>query len=182
MAGSAQPTRNYKNQRTFQSQQKAIEKTEDHEADDGIVVSSSESSKSNDEAPIDEVPNAEKFKYSQQDLSSQSDSDQQSDKTDSAREEEMAYKQQEIEDANNMGNMKEPAYLDARKIFENMDSLPLMRSGYSLEADMRLGWRPQIKGKVLPIPLIFDEEDEYFELDHYVDFRNLKKGYNPTIY
>lgn len=63
-----------------------------------------------------------------------------------------------------------------------MDSLPLVRAGYSLEADMRLGWRPQIKGKVLPIPLVFDEEDEYFNLDHYVDFRNLKKGFNPTIF
>jgi hypothetical protein len=28
------------------------------------------------------------------------------------------------------------------KMLENMDSLPLMKSGYSLESDMKFGWRP----------------------------------------
>lgn len=75
-----------------------------------------------------------------------------------------------------------PMHLDARKIFENMDSLPLMKSGYSLEADMRLGWRPTIKGKVMPIPLIFDDEDCYFGLEHLIDFRNKTRGSYPTIF
>lgn len=68
------------------------------------------------------------------------------------------------------------------KILEDMDSLPLMKSGYSLEADMKFGWRPSIKGKVLPIPLVFDVEDEFFALDHYIDIRNPKRGCYPTIY
>jgi hypothetical protein len=72
--------------------------------------------------------------------------------------------------------------LDAKKILEGMDSLPLMKSGYSLEADMRLGWRPQIKGKVLPIPLVFDDEDEYFALDHVINPRNPRLGSYPTIF
>ena len=42
------------------------------------------------------------------------------------------------------------------KALEDLDSLPLIKSGYSLEADMKFGWKPRIKGKVLPIPLIFD--------------------------
>jgi len=28
------------------------------------------------------------------------------------------------------------------RMLENMDSLPLMKSGYSLESDMKFGWRP----------------------------------------
>lgn len=63
-----------------------------------------------------------------------------------------------------------------------MDSLPLMKSGYSLEADMKFGWRPSIKGKVLPIPLVFDVEDEFFSLDQYIDIRQPKRGSYPTIY
>jgi hypothetical protein len=47
-----------------------------------------------------------------------------------------------------------------------------MKSGYSLEADMKFGWKPNIKGKVLPIPLVFDLEDEYFQLEHYIDYRD----------
>jgi len=48
--------------------------------------------------------------------------------------------------------------LDDWKKLHKLDSLPLMRSGYSIEADMRFGWRPNIKGKVMPIPLLFDLE------------------------
>ena len=65
---------------------------------------------------------------------------------------------------------------------ENLDSLPLMKSGYSLEADMKFGWKPRIKGKVLPIPLIFDVEDEYFTLEHYFDPRDPRRGKHPTIF
>ena len=65
---------------------------------------------------------------------------------------------------------------------ENLDSLPLMKSGYSLEADMKFGWKPRIKGKVLPIPLIFNVEDENFTLDHCIDHRDAKKGKHPTIF
>jgi hypothetical protein len=57
-----------------------------------------------------------------------------------------------------------------------------MKSGYSLEADMKFGWKPNIKGKVLPIPLVFDLEDEYFQFDHYIDFRDPLRGIYPTIY
>ena len=67
-------------------------------------------------------------------------------------------------------------------MLENMDSLPLMKSGYSLESDMKFGWRPQFKGKVMPIPLVFDVEDEYFDLEHLIDLRNPKRGCYPTIY
>ena len=62
-----------------------------------------------------------------------------------------------------------------------MDSLPLMKSGYSLEADMKFGWKPTVKGKVLPIPLVFDMEDDYFDLDHYIEPNNTKRKY-PCIY
>lgn len=62
-----------------------------------------------------------------------------------------------------------PKLPDRWKALEDLDSLPLIKSGYSLEADMKFGWKPQIKGKVLPIPLIFDQEDEYFTLDHFID-------------
>lgn len=62
-----------------------------------------------------------------------------------------------------------------------MDSLPLMKSGYSLEADMKFGWKPTVKGKVLPIPLVFDTEDDYFDLDHYIEPNNNKRTY-PVIY
>jgi len=48
-----------------------------------------------------------------------------------------------------------------------MESLPLMKTGYSLEADMKFGWKPAVAGKVLPIPLAFDLQDDYFELDHF---------------
>ena len=41
-----------------------------------------------------------------------------------------------------------------------------MKSGYSLEADMKFGWKPTVKAKVLPIPLIFDREDEYFNIEY----------------
>ena len=53
------------------------------------------------------------------------------------------------------------------RAFADLDSLPLIKSGYSLEADMKFGWKPTVKGKVLPIPLVFDTEDGYFDLDHY---------------
>ena len=56
-----------------------------------------------------------------------------------------------------------------------------MKSGYSLEADMKFGWKPVVKGKVLPIPLVFDTEDDYFDLDHYVDAFSTKKKY-PVIF
>jgi len=56
-----------------------------------------------------------------------------------------------------------------------------MKSGYSLEADMKFGWKPTVKGKVLPIPLMFDTEDEYFELEHVFDVNQGTKV-NPTIY
>ena len=68
-----------------------------------------------------------------------------------------------------------------KKALEELDSLPLMRSGYSLEADMKFGWKPTVKGKVLPIPLMFDTEDEYFELEHIID-TNPQKKVSPTIY
>jgi len=63
---------------------------------------------------------------------------------------------------------------------EKLDSLPLMKSGYSLVADMKMGWRPDIRGKVLPIPFQFDMEDEYFALNHW-DLKEVKKAF-PTIY
>jgi len=62
-----------------------------------------------------------------------------------------------------------------------MDSLPLMKSGYSLEADMKFGWKPTVKGKVLPIPLVFDTEDDYFDLDHYIEPNNTRRKY-PVIF
>jgi len=75
-----------------------------------------------------------------------------------------------------------PSLRGAWKGLENLDSLPLMKSGYSLEADMKFGWKPRIKGKVMPIPLIFDVEDEYFSLDHYIDPRDARRGKYPTIF
>ena len=75
-----------------------------------------------------------------------------------------------------------PSLRGAWKGLENLDSLPLMKSGYSIEADMKFGWKPRIKGKVMPIPLIYDQEDEYFMLDHMIDMRDPKKGKYPTIY
>lgn len=59
-----------------------------------------------------------------------------------------------------------PQYSDWKALAE-LDSLPLMKSGYSLEADMKFGWKPQIKGKVLPIPLVFDIEDELIQIDQF---------------
>ena len=56
-----------------------------------------------------------------------------------------------------------------------------MKSGYSLEADMKFGWKPQVKGKILPIPLVFDSEDNYFDLDHFLEGSNPKKKL-PVIY
>ena len=55
-----------------------------------------------------------------------------------------------------------------------------MKSGYSLEADMKFGWKPTVKGKILPIPFVFDTEDHFFNLDHFAD----AKGKIPlqTIY
>ena len=52
-----------------------------------------------------------------------------------------------------------------------------MKSGYSLEADMKFGWKPQVKGKILPIPLVFDSEDHLFTLDHILDKKKL-----PVVY
>jgi hypothetical protein len=60
---------------------------------------------------------------------------------------------------------------------KDLDSLPLMKSGYSLEADMKFGWKPQLKGKILPIPLVFDSEDHLFNLDHFLDRKKL-----PVVY
>jgi hypothetical protein len=42
-----------------------------------------------------------------------------------------------------------------------------MKSGYSLVADMKFGWKPTVKVKALPIPLIFDREDEFFDIDYF---------------
>ena len=55
-----------------------------------------------------------------------------------------------------------------------------MKRGYSLEADMKFGWKPQVKGKVLPIPFVFDSEDHLFNLPHYADIAMKKK--QPVIY
>ena len=55
------------------------------------------------------------------------------------------------------------------KALSELDSLPLMKSGYSLEADMKFGWKPQVKGKILPIPFVFDSEDHLFDLPHFTD-------------
>ena len=63
------------------------------------------------------------------------------------------------------------------KGLQELDSLPLMKSGYSLEADMKFGWKPQVKGKILPIPLVFDSEDHLFDLDHIIDKKKL-----PVVY
>jgi len=62
-----------------------------------------------------------------------------------------------------------------------LDSLPLIKSGYSLEADMKFGWKPTVKGKVLPIPLVFDTEDDFFDLDHYPEGNAARKKY-PVIF
>ena len=67
------------------------------------------------------------------------------------------------------------------KALADLDSLPLMKSGYSLEADMKFGWKPQVKGKILPIPLVFDSEDHLFNLDHFVEGSNNKKKL-PVVY
>lgn len=67
-----------------------------------------------------------------------------------------------------------------------MDSLPLMKSGYSLESDMKFGWKPTVKGKVLPIPLVFDSEDGYFDLEHFIEgsrgavYPVIFKGWRPA--
>lgn len=61
-----------------------------------------------------------------------------------------------------------------------LDSLPLVKSGYSIEADMRFGWKPVVKGQVLPIPLIFDSEDHFFDLEHFADSKC--KVPRPTIF
>jgi len=66
------------------------------------------------------------------------------------------------------------------KALADLDGLPLMKSGYSLEADMKFGWKPTVKGKILPIPFVFDAEDHLFDLEHYADSRG-KVEYN-TIY
>lgn len=66
------------------------------------------------------------------------------------------------------------------KDLAELDSLPLVRSGYSIEADMKFGWKPTVKGKVLPIPFIFDSEDHYFDLEHFVDPKS--KTPLPTIF
>ena len=50
-----------------------------------------------------------------------------------------------------------------------------MNNGYSIEADKKFSWKPVIKSKILPIPLLFDREDEFFNLDHYSDIVTLKK-------
>ena len=47
-----------------------------------------------------------------------------------------------------------------------IDGLPLMKTGYSLEVDMKFGWKPTITTPALPIPLVFDLRDDYFELVH----------------
>ena len=44
---------------------------------------------------------------------------------------------------------------------------------------MKFGWKPQVKGKILPIPLIFDMEDEFFNLDHLDPVTKFKM---PDIY
>ena len=67
------------------------------------------------------------------------------------------------------------------RAFADLDSLPLIKSGYSLEADMKFGWKPTVKGKVLPIPLVFDTEDGYFDLDHYPEGCTGRKKY-PVIF
>lgn len=91
----------------FHTQQKLIEQEAgDQDEEDNLIVTSSEDDNCD---ALDEPPNVDKFKYSNQDLSSQSDSDQESQKTDSAREQEMAIQQEEIENANN--SMPEP-FLD----------------------------------------------------------------------
>ena len=64
------------------------------------------------------------------------------------------------------GGYSGPSLRGAWKGLEKLDSLPLMKSGYSIEADMKFGWKPRIKGKVMPIPLTYDLEDDFFTLDH----------------
>ena len=73
-------------------------------------------------------------------------------------------------------NVKLPDWKDLAEL----DSLPLVKSGYSIEADMKFGWKPTEKGKVLPIPFIFDSEDHYFDLEHFKDSRS--KEPLPTIF
>ena len=44
---------------------------------------------------------------------------------------------------------------------------------------MKFGWKPTVKVKVLPIPLIFDREDNFFCHDHINDYT---KQIYPTVY
>lgn len=45
---------------------------------------------------------------------------------------------------------------------------------------MKFGWKPTVKGKVLPIPLVFDAEDDYFDLEHFID--GSRKDVYPVIF
>ena len=50
-----------------------------------------------------------------------------------------------------------------------LDSLPLMKQGYSLQADMMFGWKPKIKPVTnLSIPLKFDLMDQYYDEDSFI--------------
>ena len=58
-----------------------------------------------------------------------------------------------------------------------------MKRGFDLEADMIFGWKPKLKTSNLPIPLIFDLQDQFFEMDHYSEGKKLLpeifRGWRP---
>ena len=62
--------------------------------------------------------------------------------------------------------------------------MPLTKkNGYSLEADMKFGWRPAVASKVPCIPLSFDQKDDMFELPHRVGRKtkpDIYKGWRPA--
>ena len=65
-----------------------------------------------------------------------------------------------------------------------MDCIPLTKKGaFSLEADMMFGWKPTDTGAYLPIPLRFDQKDDYFDLEHRLGKKKLPdiyRGWRPS--
>lgn len=69
------------------------------------------------------------------------------------------------------------SFVQVEQLERQMDSLPLIQSGLSMEPDKMFGWKPKDKSDeddpLVPIPLSYDQRDDYFDLDHKANKRKL---------
>ncbi len=49
-------------------------------------------------------------------------------------------------------------------IDSKFELMPLVKSGYSIDPDMKFGWKPTALEMSVPIPLYFDHEEDYLDI------------------